>query len=1331
MRRAFFSMAIAVVCVLVPIQGFAQSSNATLGGTVSDASSALIPGVTVAATNTGTGVVTTTISNESGSYQFPPLQPGTYKVSAELGGFQTRTFNDVSLGISQQVRLNFTLQVGNVATAVEVNVAADTLLATTSASMGVVLPEYKVRDLPLAGRDVIDLIATAPGTRDSNFAGAPQGFTMTTRDGIPVNQGRYNSGAFTQTFISPDLVEEVRVIVAPADAEFGRGSGQVQLATRSGTNQFRGSVFWSNRNSFWDASTFNNNFNHIGKDYLNRNQYGGRLGGPIIHNKTFFFFLFEGQRSLQKSVTNAFVLTDTARQGIFRYFPGVANAGATAATPTVNLAGNPVKPASATGDLKELSVFGRDPNRPGADQSGLIKKILDDMPHANNFEAAQGVDGLNVARYSWLRRQSGQDTLSGGSEGDFTNRNQYNFRIDHNFNQKHKVNFAGTIEHAYADLSLSQWPSGFNGSIDHNPRVYTGSFVSTLSPTLVNEFRFGYRRGRLDALQAYDNANTGKQALQTMGIKNGLPFTIEGTLWGQSAQVFADNGSIGNATPLWTIGNNLSWTRGKHAFKGGFEHRWQAGNAWNSDEIVPAIHLGPSEWPGPLGTNAFGGGINMVQREYYCGAGCGIPVQGIDAATFTGINGQDLIRAQALLTDLSGSVANISQAFSLKPDPKNIVWLDYTQYYEKRRDFRQTETSWFFKDDWKLRPDLTLNLGVRWEFYGVPYESHGMMAAPVGGSSGLFGLSGSGFTDWYRPGERGKLTTVEFVGKSSPNPNKLLYQNDWNNFAPAIGMSWNLPWGGKDKTILRAGYGVAYQGRFAGGGGLGVDINVGLAPSLNQFANHSITNTNPAELSLSNIPMPILERNPSGSLPIVSVKERSQGFTAYDSNTVTPYIHNFNVELQHEIARNLTLEVRYIGSKGTKLENTLHLNNPIVEENGLLQAFNVTKTGGNAPLFNSMLQGLTIPGVGVVDGTTITGSAAMRQWSATRNFLANENVRGLADFLNRSNLFTNEVGGLIRRAGLPENFIVTNPQFGSSTFGGAALVTNLANSTYHSMHVSVTKRLSQGFTNQTTYSWSKSLGTFFMDPRNRSSKSLQTFHRTHEFRSNGTYTLPLGPNQKLLSSAPSWVSRIVERWQIGAIFSWNSGAPLSFQAGPNPFMQLAPLGAGSTSNFPNVVGNFPKNSGQVTISEIQAGRIEYFPGLQRVNDPLQSSLAQGLTSFSNLTAIKDAKGNIVLTNPEAGKIGNMGAYWIEGPGQIGLNANLLKRIRLAESKEFEIRLDAINVLNHPNFSNPTMNILDPNFGTIPLPGAPGSTGLSPLPANAGNRMFTFHARLSF
>src|SRR2546427_567645 len=146
---------VGLLCFVPSLHPFAQTSNATLGGTVSDASGALIPGVTVTATNTATGIVTSVLSNEAGAYQFASLQTGTYKVSAELAGFRTQAYNGVALGVSQQVRSNFTLQVGGVAQNVDVTVAADTLIATSSSSVGSVLPEYQVRDLPLSGRQVI------------------------------------------------------------------------------------------------------------------------------------------------------------------------------------------------------------------------------------------------------------------------------------------------------------------------------------------------------------------------------------------------------------------------------------------------------------------------------------------------------------------------------------------------------------------------------------------------------------------------------------------------------------------------------------------------------------------------------------------------------------------------------------------------------------------------------------------------------------------------------------------------------------------------------------------------------------------------------------------------------------------------------------------------------------------------------------------------------------------------------------------------------------------------------------------------------------------------
>jgi len=224
-----------ICIVIVPLvmlffaaAGFAQEGiNASLGGTVSDPSGALIPGVGVTARNVATGVVSSGITNESGTYRFPSLQPGTYEVSAALPGFQRLSFR-LSLGTAQDIRQNFTLQVGAVSSTVEVTAAADTLLTADSASVSTVLQATQVVDLPLVGRNVIDLVtATMPGvigngTASTAFAGitanagANIGISL---DGVTMNTGRYTQGLTTSYFINPDLVDELRVVVAPVDVE--------------------------------------------------------------------------------------------------------------------------------------------------------------------------------------------------------------------------------------------------------------------------------------------------------------------------------------------------------------------------------------------------------------------------------------------------------------------------------------------------------------------------------------------------------------------------------------------------------------------------------------------------------------------------------------------------------------------------------------------------------------------------------------------------------------------------------------------------------------------------------------------------------------------------------------------------------------------------------------------------------------------------------------------------------------------------------------------------------------------------------------------------------
>jgi hypothetical protein len=647
---------------LSPLLG--QTSNATLGGTVSDASGALIPGVSVTATNVGTGIVTTVITNEAGAYQFASLQTGTYKVTADLSGFQTQTFSNVVLGVSQQVRLNFSLKVGGVAQSVEITEAADTLIATSSSSVGAVLPDTQVRDLPLGMNNVMDLLVTTPGAGPSGanvegyFAGGRLSNVNTTRDGFVVSDGRYDFGAFSATFVSPDLVEEVRVITAPVDAEASRGSGQVQMVTRSGTNDFRGSVFFTNRNSALDASQWFNNFNGVKKNWENETQFGGRVGGPIIKNKTFFFVLLDEQRDVLKQSFVGTVLTPLARQGIFQYFPGADNANAVSNAPTVDRNGNPVQPAKATGPLQSFNVFARDPVRTGFDPTGFVQgTLLSRMPMPNDYTVG---DGLNTAGIRFAQRISGQELANGN--GYDTNRDQVNLRVDHNFNANQKFSAIYTYERDFdmtAQAGITNWPGGFNGANDRWPRVLNFSLVSTLSSTVVNELRVGNRRSSISSWAPWyvgrpgdSEGNPGAQGLQVLKllpVNNGIPFQPVTTLFPSNFLNWSagDGTTRGGVSPLWSYADTLSWTKGTHAFKAGGEYRVTGSDGWNDSNFTPLA--------------SFGAG--------------GVAVTGIDQS-IAGLSANAQTTARNLLTDLAGSVGSVAEGFDLRSS-NNLTFLGY------------------------------------------------------------------------------------------------------------------------------------------------------------------------------------------------------------------------------------------------------------------------------------------------------------------------------------------------------------------------------------------------------------------------------------------------------------------------------------------------------------------------------------------------------------------------------------------------------------------------------------------------------------------------------
>ena len=352
----------------------AQAVNASLGGTVTDSSGAVIPKATITATGIETGVATKTTTNASGDYNFPSLQQGNYRVSAEMGGFKQFVFERVTLDVGAQVRLNFMLEVGAATTVTEVTAAAESPLLTTSSVVGGIVTGDEILHLPLIDQNAANLALT-----QAQFAGGigggvsvAGGSTMTlatTVNGISVSNNRLDraggllSFQLTQTV---DMVEEVKVTSSPADAENGRSLGSVSMIVRSGTNKFHGSAVDGLRNTDLDANTFWNNFSqpYIPRQTLIRNQFAARLGGPIRKNKTFFFVLYDGNRQRTSATATNTVLTAQARAGMYRYFPGATNSNYSATSnPVVNANGVPVQPATATGPLQTVNLFGLDPNR--------------------------------------------------------------------------------------------------------------------------------------------------------------------------------------------------------------------------------------------------------------------------------------------------------------------------------------------------------------------------------------------------------------------------------------------------------------------------------------------------------------------------------------------------------------------------------------------------------------------------------------------------------------------------------------------------------------------------------------------------------------------------------------------------------------------------------------------------------------------------------------------------------------------------------------------------------------------------------------------------------
>jgi len=1433
---------------------------AAVTGTVSDSSKGVIPGVTIKATAVDTSVVTTAITNETGSYTFNNLLPGKYTISASLPGFQTKSFTNVELSQNTTSRFNFELSVSGVNTQVEVQISADTILATSGATVGQALTQQKVVNLPHVGNNVLDLItvmagvenvvptnppsaANAFGRENTTFAGVSAQDVAIIRDGIQVQDNRYPNGIYSATTINPDLVGEIRLILAPVDVEYGRGNGAITYSTRSGTNKYTGSAVWSVMNTGLNPNTWTNNRNQspifpggptgvpIRPDWSNTHQGTVNYSGPILKNKTFFFGLFDFYLNNQRTLTNSPVPTACARLGIFRYFNGYNNgnvfttatyaSGGTLTYPSVKIDGTPINPkdnGAITGaggipqfwgtagqpsflnsvvapydpSLQYISLFGPLQSKPTAadcsdapvnkttmvpngvsltaapgagggwdayrrqlDTTGYIKRTMDFFPLPNNFEIG---DGLNTAGYRFLRHFKGLDNLFGSGEAT-GRRQQYNVKIDHNFNSNHKANVNVTYERVTSDDVVYSLPGAFSNENFRRPMVVSSGLTSTLSTTLLNEARFGMRRQGTNVIAPWDrpeyqDAMTKYLPAAVNGYRIIPQISALGFCYPHSGVRPPGNCAGGaitaysvDKTPTYTYADTLSWTRGAHSFKFGVESRIASSEAKQGTSGFFSNFN--------ISTTAIGGSITGTSQ----GTTSATDIAGISVGTVNGVpnqyTGGNLAMpyllatsggtARSLANYYAGSLSDITNLYYLQDGKDLTKWADYKSSPFIVTKIQQKEFSTFVKDDYKMTKTLTLNLGLRWDYYGVPYVASGRTVAAVGGGNGAFGVSGRDFTGWMNPGQRADLTAVQFVGPNSPNPQKTLYPNDYNNFGPAVGFAWQMPWLGEGKTTIRGGYQVTYQG---GGRFNAIQGAMSFPPGSTLQQSNNFQNVYADLTTLATATPPAPSVLPMQSIPIT---QRSQSFTTFDSHYVAPYTQNLTLSVTRAVNRNLTMDVRYVGTMSKKQYTTVNLNTNNYLYNGLLDALTAVRNGTETTktaadpkdLLNKMFDGVNLCVTGCtagqsygVIGTTVNGvfqTAAYQMRSSTtfNTNLANGAFNTIAGTLNTLNYAagggnpaaqpTGTLGGVLRHANqlypgaFPENFIATNPQYAAMSLNN-----NSGYNNYHSLEVQASVRPIHGFSGSATYTWSKNLGlpATLTNPTDRAPDYTRVNSTPlHSLRTNGVIELPIGPNKLLMGNSSGWIARAIERWQLGLVYNLSAGAPTTVTAAsmlygngvpdivyPVDFNAIRGVRWG-TRNGNFLEGRyFDNNDAFLKVPDPQCSAVT---ALQNLNGgaTLRCTLqALAMAVPTGTPGAVDRVFNdgvtrpsvIVLQNPQPGKRGTFGQAKIFGLGTYRFDATLSKTFKVTEAKSVQLRLDGQNILNHPQPAAPSFAVNSTN-----------------------------------
>jgi hypothetical protein len=871
---------LAGLCAILVMAGafsftFGQSQKGGLNGTIKDTQGGAVVGATVEATNKATNEKTTAITGDNGSYTFPNLDVGLYDVTVNATGFASSTAQDVKVSVSFITTQDLTLNPqGQSATVIVSNSDAQTQINTTDQQLSTLLDNKKIIDLPLLNRDPNSLVLLAPGTvqtqsglggfsvngsreRNNNFMVDGVDNNDTEVPGIP-------GGLSTPNI---DATQEFRVLTGNFNAEYGRNSGAViNVVTKSGTNEYHGNAYIYYRSDKFSARDF---FNKTGSpDPLQRRQFGGSIGGPIKKEKMFFFFNYEGDRFDFSTPEVRTVPSASARTGILN-------------TPAGDCAGaNGVAGRCGTLDIRSAGFNNRTGANLGLGPNLGLNPIITNLLNLYPFGNSPGDDLLPGVfegfRFSYLNKNHIDSTSS---------------RVDYKINDNNNLTVSHQFNTGVFSAGSDSFP-GFGDAIRSPQRGQTVSInlVSNLSPSFVNSFTLGGNRSKAKFNGAGDQgvnaiiANRVNQAFTANGVALSAPFGgTNGEAINLSTSALQDLSVFDTQfrfTGTTFLNDSITWVHGSHTFRGGYEQRWVYSNS--------STNFGRSEFL----SFDFPTSFNFPILRSNAGA----------SITRVGLGGT----IQNYASFLYGLIAFQAQS----------------QFFDKnggRRDsnyngFRVRESDFFFQDSWRVKPNLTLNYGLRYEYKGVPYEVDGQLSTLVNQDPSQIEPAG-GFV-------------FQLVGKNSGS-NQKLYENDLNNFAPRFGFNWSPGategflshlTGGPGKMSVRGGYGIFYDRVF---GNLFTNAR-GNPPFQQDFFeipfNITFSGTiqetpRPGTLTAS----PIV---PSGA-EIFPVIFALPGNNQFQSRFVTPSEQKWSFGFQRELSNQFLLEADYVGARGSNLLRTI------------------------------------------------------------------------------------------------------------------------------------------------------------------------------------------------------------------------------------------------------------------------------------------------------------------------------------------------------------------------------------------------------------------------